>query len=93
MGYATMAPYSPKLRTGSRLTGMSSQIGEALSDVERANLREAIERVGERHAEQASGVCRNTLVRAVSGLRVQRGSRALIRAWLSSQAEAVAHAS
>lgn len=64
---------------------MTPHLGQPLTEQERHELRAALERVGEERAHEESGVSRHSLVRCVSGLRVQPGTTVLVRAWLVGQ--------
>ena len=61
---------------------MASELGQPLSDCERLELRRAVEADGEQRLQRETGVSRNSLVRCLSGLRVQPGTAALVRSWL-----------
>ena len=58
--------------------------GTPLSARDRERVRTLIARIGERGAQRALGVSRQTLARALSGLPVQRGTIALITGALAS---------
>jgi hypothetical protein len=62
---------------------MNSTFDELL-DEEQGRLRALIEQLGERATCQALGIPRATLARALAGLRVRRGSVALLRARLGA---------
>jgi hypothetical protein len=74
-------------------TGMTCELGKALSESERSELRAAVERVGEARAHEESGLSRHAIARCVGGMRVQPGTSALARAWLRSQRPAEVRAS
>lgn len=56
--------------------------GEPLDSVSAAALRQAVERLGEQKVWSRLGLCPTTGARALAGLRLTRGSRALIAAGL-----------
>jgi hypothetical protein len=57
---------------------------DALRAEEQCRLRTIVHRMGERAACKALGIPRSTLARVLAGLRVRRGSVALLRARLSA---------
>ncbi len=59
--------------------------GYVLSDDERQRLRALVERDGVPKAAKALGISKSTIVRALSSLRLQRGSVALVRQGLAGR--------
>ena len=63
-------------------------LGHPLTELDRARVRELIDRLGERQAAVTLGVADRTLLRAVAGIGVYRGTAALIRERLRELGEA-----